>query len=222
MTQIAGYWLRGLPKVGLKADSHVAMEYLREAAQFFRDEDAQFELAKLYLHGEGIDSDVPYAKHWLSVLSQKGHAGAQAFLADLLWRGKYMKADPVRALALISVAVANAPPYERVWIEDIYQNIYCGTGQGIRKQATGLVADWRTRYGRKPDTSDHSGLGPLNAQAIRTCRNGEAVPFDMMGVVSAEAAPPAAAQPKVAPFLKGPAGVGLRDVGAKGIPEPGN
>ncbi len=222
MTQIAGYWLRGLPKVGLKANSHVAMEYLREAAQFFRDEDAQFELAKLYLHGEGIDSDVPYAKHWLSVLSQKGHAGAQAFLADLLWRGKYMKADPVRALALISVAVANAPPYERVWIEDIYQNIYCGTAQGIRKQATGLVADWRTRYGRKPDTSDRSGLGPLDAQAIRTCRNGEAVPFDMMGVVSAEAAPPAAAQPKVAPFLKGPAGVGLRDVGAKGIPEPGN
>jgi exopolysaccharide production negative regulator len=158
------------------------------------------------------------------VLSQKGHPGAQAFLADLLWRGKYMKADPVRALALISVAVANAPPYERVWIEDIYQNIYCGTGQGIRKQATGLVADWRTRYGRKPDTSDRSGLGPLDAQAIRTCRNGESVPFDMMGVVSAEAAPPVAAtaESTVRPFLKGPAGVGLRDVGAKGIPAPAN
>ncbi len=159
MTQIAGYLMSGLPEVGLKPNSRLAAEYLREAAQFFRDEDAQFELAKLYLRGEGIESDVPYAKHWLSVLSQKGHAGAQAFLADLLWRGKYMKADPVRALALISVAVANAPPYERVWIEDIYQNIYCGAAQGIRKQATGLVADWRTRYGRKPDLSDRSGLG---------------------------------------------------------------
>ncbi len=212
MTQIAGYLMSGLPEVGLKPNSRLAAEYLREAAQFFRDEDAQFELAKLYLRGEGIESDVPYAKHWLSVLSQKGHAGAQAFLADLLWRGKYMKADPVHALALISVAVANAPPYERVWIEDIYQNIYCGAAQGIRKQATGLVADWRTRYGRKPDVSDRTGLGMLNAQAIRTCRNGEAVPFDMG--VTASAAEPAAA-PEVRPFLKGPAGVGLRDVGAK-------
>jgi exopolysaccharide production negative regulator len=212
MTQIAGYLMTGLPEVGLKSNPRIAAEYLREAAQFFRDEDAQFELAKLYLRGEGIESDVPYAKHWLSVLSQKGHAGAQAFLADLLWRGKYMKADPVRALALISVAVANAPPYERVWIEDIYQNIYCGAAQGIRKQATGLVADWRTRYGRKPDLRDHSGLGTLTTQAIRTCRNGEAVPFEM-GVTSAEAAQPAASPP-VQPFLKGPAGVGLRDVDA--------
>jgi hypothetical protein len=223
MTQIAGYLMTGLPEVGLKANSRLAAEYLREAAQFFRDEDAQFELAKLYLRGEGIASDVPYAKHWLSVLSQKGHAGAQAFLADLLWRGKYMKADPVRALALISVAVANAPPYERVWIEDIYQNIYCGAAQGIRKQATGLVADWRTRYGRKPDVTDRTGLRPLNAQAVRTCRNGEAVPFDMMGgVVKAEAPqPPPVPRPQVRAFVKRPAGVGLRDVGASTISVPG-
>jgi len=211
MTEIAGYLMRGLPEVGLQANSKLAAEYLREAAQFFRDEDAQFELAKLYLRGEGIHSDVPYAKHWLSVLSQKGHAGAQAFLADLLWRGKYMKADPVRALALISVAVANAPPYERVWIEDIYQNIYCGAAHGTRKQATGIVADWRTRYGRKPDMRDRTGLGILSTQAIRTCRNGEPVPFDM-GADATE--PPKPALPERREFIKGPAGVGLRDVGA--------
>ncbi len=213
MTQIAGYLMNGLPGVGLKANSRIAAEYLREAAQFFRDEDAQFELAKLYLRGDGIESDVPYAKHWLSVLSQKGHAGAQAFLADLLWRGKYMKADPVRALALISVAVANAPPYERVWIEDIYQNIYCGAAEGIRKQATGIVADWRTRYGRKPEMRDRTGLGILSAQAERTCRDGEAVPFDM-GVVTAESAKSAPAPLVPNEFVKGPAGIGLHDVGA--------
>lgn len=224
MTQIAGYWMQGLPEVGLKANSRIAAEYLREAAQFFRDEDAQFELAKLYLHGDGIQSDVPYAKHWLSVLSQKGHAGAQAFLADLLWRGKFMEPDPVRALALISVAVANAPPYERVWIEDIYQDIYCGAAQGIRKQATGIVADWRTRYGRKPDMRDRSGLGVLNAQAIRTCGNGEAVDYNM-GLVRTETSNDATAKPAPMPqppraFMNGRAGVGLHDVNANAVPAP--
>jgi len=223
MTRIAGYLLDGLPEANLRPNRTIAIEYLREAAQFFRDEDAQFELAKLYLHGDGIESDVPYAKHWLSVLSQKGHAGAQAFLADLLWSGKYMKADPVRALALISVAVANAPPYERVWIDDIYQNIYCGAGQGVRKQATGIVADWRTRYGRKPDVRDDIGLGALNVQAPRTCGNGESVPYDM-GATTAAAEPapaPAATRSAVLPppppdaggkLIKG-ADVGLHDVG---------
>lgn len=203
MTRIAGYLVNGLPEANLKPNPKIAIEYLREAAQFFRDEDAQFELAKLYLRGDGVASNVPYAKHWLSVLSQKGHAGAQAFLADLLWRGKYMQADPVRALALISVAVANSPPYERVWIEDTYQNIYCGAGQGVRKQATGIVADWRTRYGRKPDAHDDIGLGALNVSASRTCGNGEPVLYDM-ATVPADGSPvappqPAAAEPAPAP-----------------------
>ena len=218
MTRIAGYLLTGLPEVGLKADSGIAIEYLREAAQFFRDEDAQFALAKLYLRGDGIESDVPYAKHWLSVLSQKGHAGAQAFLADLLWRGKYMQPDPVRALALISVAVANAPPYERVWIEDIYQNIYCGAGDGIRKQATGIVADWRTRYGRKPALRDRSGLGVLSAQVRRTCGDGEAVPFDI-GVVAIKPPPVPARVPGSRTFMRGSSGMGLREVGTELAPQ---
>ena len=229
MTRIAGYLVNGLPEVNLKPNPKIAMEYLREAAQFFRDEDAQFELAKLYLHGDGVQSDEAYAKHWLSVLSQKGHPGAQAFLADLLWRGKYMKADPVRALALISVAVNNSPPYERVWIEDIYQNIYCGAAQGVRKQATGIVADWRTRYGRKPDTRDDTGLGLLNVQATRTCGNGEPVLFDMgtnADMSTTPTAPLATALPKQADgsdsFAKGSAGSGMRDVGAStSAPAPG-
>jgi TPR repeat protein len=220
MTHIAGYLMSGLPAAGVQPNAMLAAEYLREAAQFFRDEDAQFELAKLYLRGEGTDSDRNYAKHWLSVLSQRGHAGAQAFLADLLWRGKFMPADPVRAFALISVAVTNAPPYERVWIEDIYQNIYCGSAQGIRKQATGLVADWRTRYGRKQEMRDRSGLGMLTAQVNRTCENGEAVPLDVGATASADPQPttaaPAAPAAPAEPFLNkgGTTGAGLHDVGA--------
>lgn len=226
MTRIAGYLLNGLPEVNLKPNQNIAMEYLREAAQFFRDEDAQFELAKLYMRGDGVESDVPYAKHWLSVLSQKGHSGAQAFLADLLWRGKFMKADPVRALALISVAVANSPPYERVWIDDIYQNIYCGAAQGVRKQATGIVADWRTRYGRKPEARDDGDLGALTVQATRTCGNGEPVLYDINAVTEGSKAPIAAgAPPAVLPdagakLIKGAASdVGLRDASASPVPD---
>ncbi len=175
LTALGAYVKRGLPEIGLKPDPQRAAFYFMNASSTFNDEDAQFELAKMQLRGEGVDEDVSTARHWLSRLSQNGHAGAQAFLADLLWRGKYMDADQPRALALIAVAVQNAPPYERLWIEDIYQNIYCGAGEGIRKQATGIVAEWGNHYGRKPETQDRSGLGTLVTALERTCQNGEPV-----------------------------------------------
>ncbi len=178
LTALAGYVRRGLPELGLKPNAERAAEYLHHAAIFFNDEDAQFELAKLELHGDGVPSDVARGKHWLSILSQKGHAGAQAFLADLYWRGLFMKKDQVRALALISVAVKNSPGSERVWIEDIYQNIYCGASQGVRKEVGGMVAEWDSRYGRRPKAEQSSLFDSLSMRPARTCSNGETVPLD--------------------------------------------
>ena len=87
-----------------------------------------------------------------------------------------MDPDQARALALISIAVENAPPHERLWIEDIYQNIFCGAAEGTRKQATGIVAQWGNRYGRNPDKRDQTDiLGQLAGAPERTCQNGERV-----------------------------------------------
>lgn len=176
LTALAGYVRSGLPLIGVRPDPARAVEYLKHAAQFFNDEEAQFELAKAYLQGNGVPPDTRSGLHWLSVLTQRGHAGAQAFLADVYWRGRYnVMRDPTRAFALISVAVEHAPEGERVWIEDIYHNIYCGAPAGTRTQAQGMVADWRQKYGRSNTHSQRSALGMLPPQAERTCSNGEAV-----------------------------------------------
>lgn len=177
LTMLAKYVRSGLPEVGLKANPRQAAEYLHHAAIFFDDEDAQFELSKMQLNGEGVPTDIARGRHWLAVLAEKGHAGAQAFLADLYWRGKFLEKDHVRALTLISVAVKNAPASEKVWIDDIYQSIYCGASKGVREQATGLVADWDVRYGRKPPLPGRSSLGGLDLAAHRTCADGRAVPI---------------------------------------------
>ncbi|MCB1514775.1 MAG: sel1 repeat family protein [Hyphomicrobiaceae bacterium] len=209
LTALAGYVRRGLPELGLKPDPERAAEYLHHAAIFFNDEDAQFELAKLQLHGEGVPSDVARGKHWLSILSQKGHAGAQAFLADLYSRGMFMDKDPIRALALISVAVKNAPSAERVWIEDIYQNIYCGASQGVRKQVTGMVAEWDSRYGRRPKGEQTSLFDGLSLRPSRSCENGEVVPLDFGG--------PGKAEPLMAGTSAAPDEPAVREVGRPSV-----
>jgi uncharacterized protein len=177
MTQLALYMRNGLPGHGVKADFGQAAGILRHAATFFNDEDAQFEYAKLQLRGEGVPEDKSQGLYWLSQLGEKGHTGAQAFLADLYWRGVHVPRDPTRALLLITLATENAPASDRVWLEDAYQNMFCGAGLGVRKQASGAVADWRQKYSRpvQIERQDRSGLAVIQPQAVRTCSNGEAV-----------------------------------------------
>nr|PZN85258.1 MAG: sel1 repeat family protein [Pseudomonadota bacterium] len=183
-TALAGYLVRGVPELNVKPDPERAAEYLHHAATFFNDQDAQFELAKFYLQKEDDNPvSTKQALHWLSVLTEKGHAGAQAFLADLYWRGKFVDRSPIRAYALVTVAVENAPAHERIWIEDIHQNIFCGLPAAERENARGLIEFWRKQYGRAP-VMDRYGFSRLQIGPVRTCSNGEIVrlPGQTLGV----------------------------------------
>jgi TPR repeat protein len=215
LTAVAGYTRRGLSEIGLVPNAERAAKFYRDAATFFRDSDAQFELAKMHLKGEGVAQDQRLALHWLSTLTQEGHAGAQAFLADLLWRGKDVAKDEKRALALIQVAVANAADRDRIWIEDIYQNIFCGASSGIRADADGLVAVWKRLYSPRSgvDQGDNMGLGFV----ARTCGNGEQLPeLSRQGRQTnsgSDQRTPASAIPDTKTLQNGAAS-GLREIGA--------
>lgn len=198
LTAVSMYLRDGVADAGVQPDVEAANRALQRAALTFNDEDAQFELAKVFLRGEGPNisvagfedpsSKIENGRHWLSRLSQAGHPGAQAFLADLMWRGKFVEKNQIAALNLIDVAVANATPNERVWIEDIYQNIFCNAGEGVRQQATGRVAEWHNLYGRRPAArDDKDGLDDLSAEPVRTCANGELV--RPMGITAPKSPP---------------------------------
>lgn len=230
LTEVSRYLRRGIPGAGVAADPYAADRALQRAALTFNNEDAQFELAKVLLRGEGPDlvlggggrdlsSKIENGRHWLSRLSRQGHAGAQAFLADLLWRGKFMRKDQAAALNLIDVAVSHAPPHERVWIEDIYQNIFCNAGEGVRQQATGRVAEWHSRYGRRIETStDKSGLADLAVSPVRTCANGEVVK-PMASIVEPPAeAPQDVVPPSLGHTVSNPAPSSIAPANAGGLP----
>jgi uncharacterized protein len=215
LTALAGYLKLGVKEISVRPDPGRAVDYLRHAATFFNDKDAQFELAKVYLSGSGTSEDIKRGMHYLSVLTEEGHPGAQALLADLLWRGRYVKKDERRALALITVSVENAPTHERLWIEDIYQNIFCGTSQGARKQADGIVAVWRKVFAPQSAPPEQMGLGLRDLQPSRKCEDGEVLDIRRAGEQSAAVATPPAQPTPPAVMQGGTATFGLRDVGAK-------
>ncbi len=172
LTAVALYVRDGLPEIALKPDEQRAVEYLRHAATFFNEPDAQFELAKMFIP---IDQDRPTGLHYLQKLSKESHPGAQAVFADLMARGKYVKQDHAQALGLIKMAVENATPSDRIWIEDIYQNIFCSSPKDAREKSKGLVATWRKMFAApRPSVEQPMGLGRRgDVSATRVCSNGE-------------------------------------------------
>jgi hypothetical protein len=176
LTALARYFLRGIPEYNLQPNPERAAEFFSEADVFFRDPDARFELAKMFLKGEGVPENRRQALTRLTALVRDGHVGATAFFADLLWRGKSVEKDEVQALVLIRWAVENAPAHERIWIEDIYQSIYCGSGTGVRKKADEQVAGYSQSYTRRLPSEAEERMG-LGIGPKRTCDNGEPVPL---------------------------------------------
>lgn len=200
MIALSGYLRTGLPQIGLMADVERANDLLQDAASIYNDKDAQFELAKVQLAADATREEIKLGVHYLSVLTSQGHPGAQAYLADLYWRGRHVQRDEQRALALVKLALQRAPTHERVWIEDIYQNIYCGASQGVRKQADGTVANWRKSFPKPAAPTEElasAKLPPID----RYCKGGEQVdlgdetPAQPFGPIQASPGPRPAAGP---------------------------
>jgi hypothetical protein len=183
---LAGYLRTGISEIDLAPNPRRAADYLHHAAVFFGDKDAQFELARTYLAAEAPSDDTRRGLHYLAALTEQGHAPAQAMLADLFWHGRHVRKDERRALALVTLAVENAPPHERIWIEDTYATVFCGAAQPVREAAAALAARWRRMFAEPtPAAAGRVGLGARELAPERQCANGETVAI----------APPAVAPP---------------------------
>ena len=193
---LAGYVRTGLRDIDLAPNPGRATEYLHHAAVFFGDRDAQFELARIYLSGDASADDAKRGLHYLAALTEESHAPAQALLAELFWRGRYVKKDDRRALALVTMAAENAPSHERIWIDDTYATIFCATTETARAAAEPLVARWRrmfTHPAAGPDAAVRVAAAPRALVPERQCASGERVALGPAGKAAAPVAAPAAA-----------------------------
>ena len=98
------------------------------------------------------------------------------------------------------------PTHERIWIEDIYQNIFCGTSQGTRKQADGIVAVWRKMFARRRPAGRPHGPGRRELQPQRPARNGEVVDIRRASEQSGAVARRPPSRPRHAGRARGHAG----------------
>ncbi len=141
LVALGAYLKQGIPGSPIEADPSTAQDYYTRAAANYRNANAQFELGKMLLTGEGGSrKSTKQAARWLQLAAEKGHAGAQATLGNLLFQtGKGRTA--VRGLAMMTAALERAAPADRVWIRSMQEEAFSLAAEDQRRTAIALAQD---------------------------------------------------------------------------------
>lgn len=139
-TALGSYFLDGIKGTYVQPNPERAYDMFNYAASYFGDPNAQYNLARLYLDGTGVEADARQAARWFNLAAEKGHHPAQALLGDLLMTG--MGGVPVqRARGLMWLSLARAGVEERkdAWIVALYEKNWAAASEEDRAGAQAQV-----------------------------------------------------------------------------------
>lgn len=135
LVEIGNYLKEGIPGTPIKADISAARDYYMRAAATYRNAKAQYQIGKMFLKGEGTEANVGQAARWFQLAAEKGHAGAEATLGNLL----FQRGHVVRGLAMMTAALENASPADRGWIRSMQEEAFALAGESDRRTAMALA-----------------------------------------------------------------------------------
>jgi TPR repeat protein len=139
---LGNYYLSGIPKTEVKPDPDRAREMFSYAASYFRDPDAQYYLARLYLDGNGAPRDPRQAARWFGLSAQKGQCQAQAMLGAMLFAGDHVPRQAARGLMWLALAKDSAAPDQQGWISNLYESAMRQATEDERALAGVYLRHW--------------------------------------------------------------------------------
>ena len=146
-------YMKGAAIPGWEQNFGKAAVLFYQAGVMLDDPDSLYELARMYLKGEGVAPNPRMAVHYLFSASRKRFAPAQAMLGSLLWEGKVLKQQRISGLAMIKFALDTAKPDDRVWIDREYEEVLITARKDEEAEAMRLVEQWKKAYGQDPTGS---------------------------------------------------------------------
>ena len=110
------------------------------AASYFGDPDGQYNLARLYMKGQGTNRDARQAARWMKLAAEKGHAPARAAFGEMLIRGgEGVPRQPVLGLMWLAMAREGADPSREAWIIERHDLAFAAASAADRTAALALV-----------------------------------------------------------------------------------
>lgn len=136
LMSLANYLRRGIPNSPISADPSRARQLYLQAASQFGDPDAQFELGRMYLNGEGGPVDQVTAARWFNLAARKGHVGSEAMLGKIL----FDSGRTVRGLSMLTRALNKAQEPEIHWIRALQEEAFAVSTEADRRTAIALAS----------------------------------------------------------------------------------
>lgn len=141
LLELGRYWKSGIPGTPVQANPAAAQQYYMRAAANYRNPNAQFEMGKIFLRGDGVKASLRQAGRWFQLAAEKGHAGAQATLGNLL----FQSGKVVRGLAMMTAALERASPADKPWIRNMQEEAFALAPEADRRTAIALAEDLLTK-----------------------------------------------------------------------------
>ena len=111
------------------------------AASYFGDSEAQYQLASLYVEGNGVARDAKRAVPWLLLAANKGHYKSQALLGRILFNGEHGARQRASGLMWLTVA-CDGPGAKVAWIADLRETAFKQASDDERAMALILLQRW--------------------------------------------------------------------------------
>lgn len=137
LISLANYYRRGIAGSPVKPDLGTARQLYFQAASTFGVPEAQFQLARMILAGEGGRADVQQAKKWLNRARKNGHAGAMGVFGSVI----FDEGQTVRGLAFLTAALDQCSPQDRIWLQDLQERAFSLANEEDRRVAVALAQD---------------------------------------------------------------------------------
>ena len=135
------YYLDGIPNSAVTPSPELARRMFGHAASYFGDPEAQFQLASLYLNGNGVARDAKRAVPWLVLASNKGHYKAQANLGRIMFYGEHGIRQRAAGLMWLTVA-CDGPGAKEAWITQLRETAVNQATEDERAMAFVLLKRW--------------------------------------------------------------------------------
>jgi uncharacterized protein len=136
------YFLDGIKDTYVTANPGRAVEMFHYAASYFSDPNAQYNLARLYLEGTGVDKDSRLAARWFNLAAEKGHHASQALLGHLLINGQGVPRQRAKGLMWLTLAREASDAKKDLWIATLYEEAFAASGESDRKLALALLEQY--------------------------------------------------------------------------------
>jgi hypothetical protein len=137
---LGGYYISGIPNSSVTASPSRARDLFAYAASYFGDADAQYQLGRMLIEGQGGPKDVWQAARWLKLAADKGQYQAQALLGTTLFNGQALPRQASRGLMYLTLA-RDAAPQEK-WVADLHAAAFQQATDDERGLALSYLEAW--------------------------------------------------------------------------------